>query len=322
MGKPELVFDIVNSVKGGSGKSTIALNLAIHHSVKNTVAYIIDLDLRGTSWVPNYSSFFEGKEHIDKWQYLHAKNPHQSLLYNEPNWSMLFRTFMVNIGANDNRRIHVCVADPEANGEIDDPRADFLCYAVIKIIELICAENTDKECIHIIFDMPPSYERHAERVIEKVLLDTNSILYQQGKADISINMYMVCALTPAHFTQNFVYLESFLNKGNYSSLLLEFIREGKFKISILGNDVTGITSIDSSTSDTLMRSINENCAKQIAKISKPFNIKSFINYSGMPIPHTPFKGDLGEWITLSNDSKELPSFYDGFKRAVFDSRFR
>ena len=55
--KTRFHFDVVNSVKGGSGKSFFALQLAAFHAFKGRAAYIIDLDLRGTSWEPNYENY-------------------------------------------------------------------------------------------------------------------------------------------------------------------------------------------------------------------------------------------------------------------------
>ena len=59
--KKRIIFDVINSVKGGSGKSTFSLLLAAYFaSKKDTAAYIIDLDLRGTSGENNYKHCLKG----------------------------------------------------------------------------------------------------------------------------------------------------------------------------------------------------------------------------------------------------------------------
>lgn len=49
--KTKVIFHIVNSIKGGSGKSTISFLLAAHYNEKEkNEAVIIDLDVNGSSW--------------------------------------------------------------------------------------------------------------------------------------------------------------------------------------------------------------------------------------------------------------------------------
>ena len=55
MGVKKIVFHIVNSIKGGSGKSTVSFFLADHFNKREDCkAVIIDLDINGSSWINDH----------------------------------------------------------------------------------------------------------------------------------------------------------------------------------------------------------------------------------------------------------------------------
>ena len=101
--------------------------------------------------------------------------------------------------------------------------------------------------IHVILDMPPSYERHAERVLKHMLTDVESPLYknaQKGEGIYSafepyyVNLYMISALSLSHVKQNIEYIKALFNNQVYSNALYQQILNNRFRVRFIGNDVT------------------------------------------------------------------------------------
>lgn len=267
-----VVFDIVNSVKGGSGKSTVALQLAAFwasqpNSHISTGAYVIDLDLRGTSWRTNYNSMLArgssniGKRYINDLMY--GPIPEDSVF-----WNLKVKCINPLTRLEESAEIPICIGDPEATGEITPVKSDLLENAVYKIIRRIISHNmymkqrsmeegteagNERKAgrgpydeIHIIFDMPPSYEVHAERVITFLLMDKASELFKQlndEQITYKINMLMVYAISKAHLEQNVVYIRNLLKNPGYSSNMNTLIEAKKLSIYFIGNDISNALEI-------------------------------------------------------------------------------
>lgn len=242
--KCQIVFDVVNSVKGGSGKSTIALQLAALLAARNdTDAFIIDLDLRGTSWKTtyekNYSSNDEGNQYINNMMY--GFESEDALFWHLPVECVNFVTQRPSWS-----NVQLCIADPSFNSDMDDLKVDLLESTVYDIIEKIIERRKSQKEIHIILDMPPSYERHAERVVKHLLMDKGSSLFKryynekEDEIKYRINFFMIYAIAPSHIDQNIRYITNFLKNLDYSSALPVFLDHDTFSIYFVGNDVSGV----------------------------------------------------------------------------------
>ena len=265
MGKNKIVFDVMNSVKGGSGKSTLSLLLAAYHAFRpNTVSYIIDLDIRGTSWKINYGDYLlpKGQSHVFVNDLMYD--------YKRKSGKELFTKINVKNGKGETAFIYLSMGDPNIGNNIGQPdvEEDLFENAVYRLIDRIYSQhsNTNKEEeIHVIFDMPPSYDRNAERILKHLLLDVDSTLYQNaqnssGKYAIydkyKVNLFMISGLTPAHVALNRDYVLSFFQKVNYSSALMQFLEpaNSRFHLFFIGNDTSGI--VDLVSHDTVVDRIN------------------------------------------------------------------
>lgn len=266
----KVVFDVINSVKGGAGKSTFSLLLASYYSTqKNAAAYIIDLDLRGTSWVVNnvlYMKRQDGEPVVKTWNYKKANLIYINDLMNDFG-AYKDRGFFVRLttqydtsaaGATAPMKpgtFSLCVGKPTVDEDIDDLKTDLFENAVFHVIDQIytrhCQSSDEIEEIHIILDMPPSYERHAERILRRLLLDVESQLYRNVKGANSegkygfispyiVNLYMISAVSPAHIDLNIEYVKNLFNKQVYSSALNEMASDGRFCVRFIGNDIADV----------------------------------------------------------------------------------
>ena len=254
MGKNKIVFDVMNSVKGGSGKSTLSLLLAAYHAFRpNTVTYIIDLDIRGTSWKINYGDYLLPKVQahvfVNDLMYDYKRKAGQEL----------FTKINVKTGKGETAFIYLSMGDPNIGKNIGQPdvEEDLFENAVYCLIDRIYSQhsNTDKEEeIHVIFDMPPSYDRNAERILKHLILDVDSTLYQNAQKPsgkytnfdkYKVNLFMVSGLTPAHIILNRDYVKDFFQKVNYSSALMQFLEpaDRRFHLFFIGNDTSGIVDL-------------------------------------------------------------------------------
>jgi len=127
--KDRIYFHVVNSVKGGSGKSTFSLLLADRITCRGELAYIIDLDVCGTSWYGDYKHFFVGENHkfINKLMYVPYNS---SYPYNI--WSKL-KTTDTNKKA---RLLNVCMAGSDPDESIyDKMETELLEDTTLRIIK-------------------------------------------------------------------------------------------------------------------------------------------------------------------------------------------
>lgn len=257
--EPKIVFDIVNSVKGGSGKSTVALQLAAFWaSQEDTDAYIIDLDLRGTSWKTNYNKYFLSTDSSNKYinSLMYDFGPEDSIFWH---LSVVCENTLTQTASNAD--VQLCMCDPDISGDVDAVKVDLLESAVYKIIQraFAFAKGRNKKEIHIIFDMPPSYESHAERVIKHLLMDKESTLFKEYyKEEIGpyyVNLLMIYAITGAHVEQDRVYTREFFKQAAYSSAIETLIEDNTFSLYFVGNDVSDALSTKPDSESEILNKI-------------------------------------------------------------------
>ena len=258
--KTKIFYDVINSVKGGSGKSTFSLLLAAYYATKpDTSAYILDLDLCGTSWEPNYSHYLKPIDsspvqdpsqkrvhYINDFMYDTAITSSQS-----PFVSFLPR---FSDGHDEKATVFLCMSKPGVSKEIDELENELFENAVFHLIDRINSRevSTGQKNVHIIFDMPPGYEVHAKQVVKHLLLDINSPLEKNVLKNSGIyefcepyimNLYMISLLSPAHIKLNLSYVYNLMNGIGYSQNLYQLAEktahEGsrRFNLKFIGNDL-------------------------------------------------------------------------------------
>ena len=248
-----LRIHIMNSVKGGSGKSTFSLYLANYLKTNDYNPVIIDLDVCGSTWFSNNESYIQN-----------AKNCIflNDLFYNYEQKSKKEHIFKLNISNNGNPDVlKVIMADPKKLSSMKDETLDLLENTVIQLVdELINPKYQtvhDKEKVtDIIFDMPPGYEKHSEQIIKHMIMDLESGLnqkfyskksfcrvngmqvYKQVDSPYLVYYYMLSNFNEAAYTANLQYLKNFFVYPNYSqnNNIMD-----KTLITFILNDVTGIS---------------------------------------------------------------------------------
>ena len=271
-------FDVVNSVKGGSGKSFFALQLAAYHTLKGRAAYIIDLDLRGTSWETNYGKYIippdptKGKT-IEAWETGGHDYPYiDRLMWHYENykssgiWSKIkvqqFNNPVPDNYGESNHEVLLCFAETGNHRKVDLLEEDLFENTIFQIIRdiRIDEEKTDRD-VHIILDMPPSYEKHAERILSHLLLSTNSPFEDMDEAFCySITLFMMSTIAPAHFMQNALYVRSLFEDRQFSSKIVKELKNVSLRIQPVVNDVTdAIITIPETGRNQIIAIINDKC---------------------------------------------------------------
>ena len=307
-------FDIVNSVKGGSGKSTISLLLAAYCSSnayyqdsskeedkrRKAAAYIIDLDLKGTSWEKNYGHFittkyYDPKDTITLYNYYLESIPISGSTFSSRNsiryhqypffstimkdyksfrsksfWSEIPFRVKTDPPINADYKIRICPASSTSGDSINQIEVDIfentlqqLIFDILDshLMNLDLGIGTEDESsaddIHIILDMPPSYEQHAEAVIKHLLTNSNSELYQKAENNEGpfkenssnnffkpyvINLFMPCAVSNAHIEQNGIYLWNWFQSAHYSDRIHEMLTENRLRVRYIINDISNYSS--------------------------------------------------------------------------------
>lgn len=234
--KVKIVFHIANSIKGGSGKSTISFLLAHYYSriAKGSRAVIIDLDVNGSSWKYDHKindlncnylqDYMYKPERIESNDDMHLK--YQSVEnYNDKN--------------GEEMRVTAFLSDPERNFKMSECEIDLFENAIYNIVKKVINSAKDEEnIVHIIFDMPPSYEEHADRIINHLLVDLNSPLYKKYKGEYIVIHYLICACLASHIQLNKNYIKSFKIKNNsYSNMINDLVKKGKYHFVLTFNDI-------------------------------------------------------------------------------------
>ncbi|MBQ9535483.1 MAG: ParA family protein [Clostridia bacterium] len=300
MSEKNVTFHVVNSVKGGSGKSTVSLFLAAAHAQNpQNAVYIIDLDLRGTSWEHNYIQRLDEDTAKDI-PYIN------NLMYNMHDTPNPFVELPLSIepaaGDYEECSVNLCRINPDAENNIDELAVDLFEDAIFRIIKKIYTDNSNKgKDVHIILDMPPSYEMHAERILRNLLLDMKSSLqrladeeYKDVFEPYKVELIMLSALDYAHINQNTNYIRRLFRQQSMSSNLNEFIKKDKprFRLKAWGNNLTNRQMPDRYTEP----------------ISQSFdNIHPILNVSHHIINHDPsFPTISSGKVALSSDVLQLP----------------
>lgn len=237
-----LNFHIVNSVKGGSGKSFMSLLLASYFQItsdteksedKKAMVCVIDLDINGSSWLKDYNSFLDNngtyiQDHMYSNRVISIEEAKKLKIQYE----------------NETHCIPLFLTNSTKHGELSTCELDLFEHAIFRIVKEIREHDSNKE-IHIILDMPPSREKHAERIISHLLMDVNSQLYKEFKKDGSMSPYRIfhyfmCTYMPAHIELNQEYFLEFVKNISFSDSLNEFIKNSCYKFIFVLNNVRGV----------------------------------------------------------------------------------
>lgn len=235
--KRKIIFHIVNSIKGGSGKSTISFFLADYFNKKQDCkAVIIDLDVNGSSWFNDHKIENFGKNFIQNYFY----KPQE--IVSHENASIVYKfQDKDDKTANIDGRIEAYLCDPNNSFLMSKCELDLFENLIFVIINHIINKFKSDKAVHIILDMPPSYEEHADRIINHLLIDNNSPLYKDFKDEFRIIHHLICASTYSHIQLNKNYLHSVVEEKerSYSNAIKALLNSKNYHFIFSINDLHG-----------------------------------------------------------------------------------
>ncbi len=327
----KVIFDVINSIKGGCGKSTYALMAADYYqNKKDQLSYIIDLDWYGSSWYSNYMNYYENGDNVhflneallDSKKFISKE--HVGILKVAP-YSQLITTY---------DKINVCMVDPD-KVDIGDVEVDLFENTIYLIIKDIIEKNFNSVCskkddekqsknmnkdLHIILDMPPSYEACSNRILNHLLMDQISDLYlllTKKKLEFEVRLHMISAFSPSHIELNKNFLINFINDRTYSSLYEKFNQNEILKIYCIINDLHNLAKSRATFSNNLsmvVDSLNNLKEKKLESIKlKYFSLpySDFYNMNLQTINHL-ISGTSAKFNYVDIDSQSRQAFEDLF----------
>lgn len=267
------VFHIVNSVKGGCGKSTFSLLLGEYWRKKGFPTYIIDLDICGTSWELEYRVGIKEDSYLISNDSIYIndvienyRNANNRNVWHRINFEEVFyksdraSSFMVcdtdskddlikshqkvtieYMPEHSDNPLNICIADPNRNNSLDSYELDLFENAVKHLIETNIIDihsNNDKQ-VHIILDMPPSNEKHAERVLNNWLLSQK---FAHSHNNYIVQLYLMSTMDRAHMYSNLDYLIKLLNKHSITDCTDMLIKNDRLRVKFVLNDI--LSAID------------------------------------------------------------------------------
>ena len=243
-----LFFDVINSVKGGSGKSSVSLLLAAALKKAGASVYIIDMDLRGSSWHSNFDISGQLSNYIS------INDLMDVVAFPPTSYPFVDIPLEVTISrAKQRMDIPAAIVNTNKSKPVDEVETDLFERAIFQIIEYVIVKEaaSSPTSVHIIFDMPPSYEQHAERVLEHLLLNGDSPLmrkFDNPKKEYCsydpyvVNLIMLSAISTAHLSLNELYVDRFAKAKKFSSRVDQLLTKGRLHLLFWGNDVVGTAS--------------------------------------------------------------------------------
>lgn len=255
--KPNFIFHVVSSVKGGCGKSTFALFLADYWSSKGENVYLLDLDTSGTSWKDDYEScIFNSNGEI----YLNDIVK-RSKIYNFTDIWWHLKSNMYTNGNENISNVNLCISDPSNRKEISEYQIDLFEQAVIGLVEdeIISKNSNPIKTTHIIFDMPPGVEKKAERIFKNWLLSQNIAksklhavnLLKDSSCDktntFAVKLYMMSTLSTSSIISNWEYIKNLFVPLNYYNNVDYLINKKCLSVHMIINDLTNIKNSDPKT---------------------------------------------------------------------------
>lgn len=320
MGKKKIYFDVINSVKGGSGKSTVSLLLAACLKHTGASAYIIDLDLHGSSW---YSNFFVGSGSGTRGpDTVLVNNWMEDAAYSKKKDTFAILKIEILAPDREPHEISAAIVNPFVIDLVDEVETDLFERAIFQIIDKIISEEASKgsKPVHIVMDMPPSNEVHAERILNQLLLDAESPLMQKfvdskdSYASFSpylVHLIMLSPVSGAHLDLNKGYFTRFVEAKTFSSRLDEFVSADRFRLMFWGNDaVGGIKPSDTNSYKAFLEALQnaQTDAVMDGRFSNDAKTK-ILPYSPIIIPHDDrIKHDIYSLTKATQDEpKPIPN---------------
>lgn len=222
------VYNVVNSVKGGCGKTTFALMLAagLDRLKESQLAdgscqtdwsnCILDFDFLGTSMI----SLFKGDSDINTWKtdeggsYIYLNERLRGFRSEDKRYIV-----SIDIGDADRRHFNIGFSDPDEK-EKEKYRCDSKCnyipatkfgvfrrgmQNILKPGEL--EEQVPNDVKHVIFDLPPSNDTYANAVINCMFDKRNSVIRKDKDV---CNYFLMMGMDLSHLNATEQYLLDFL----------------------------------------------------------------------------------------------------------------
>ena len=189
-----LQIHIVDSVKGGSGKSSFSAKLCCALNYSGRKACVIDLDLLGTSW---YHLYFKAvsthtpkdeivylNDLVDDFDYYIKTVYMQQINFNFSGTALQVDVILANENENAKRKYRIT---DKAN--TTDISFSFFSNIVFRLIDVLKNSYTD-----IILDMPPNSDPYSDKVLHECL---------RPGFEFQTSVYMVSSLNLAHVKSTF-----------------------------------------------------------------------------------------------------------------------
>lgn len=301
----KVYFHVVTSVKGGSGKSTVALLLADYLLSKGKEAYVIDLDVCGTSWYVDYKFAYkdEPTKFINRMMYQHCTKG-----YGDNVWSKLKVTGAEDGNKNRSREINVCLAaNEQLSHSINKSEAELVehtTYHLIKDAMYGSSRVGEKEEVHIIFDLPPSHETTVEQICHHLLFDQRSVLKRdlvKGDVDYQVYFYLVSpADQGSAFLKNVEYIKNFGTNPTYSESLTKW-----FAWQIINDNHNWVGAFSVNKKDLIARKAKNHLGIEESKDTDNNIGFAFVEYTSFDYKENYVMGD---YVSGTKDSLEINKY--------------
>lgn len=247
--KKQIIFHVVNSNSERCNNTKFSILLTHHYyEKKKEPSYFIDLDWNNSQYWGKYKVNFD--ETSDKPYYI------DELMVDFKNKSKSkYIYWLTSKHLLDKDYIPVCVSNPEPINEIklSEVELDLFENTIFNIInDITVKEINEKNKIHFILDMPIKNNLHSDKIVNHLLLDQSSPLYQKFNfgsykdiAEYKVILYMLTDETLINHQQHAKnYLDNLIKNNSYSSIIDELNRNNKLKVYYISDNINSLEKLN------------------------------------------------------------------------------
>lgn len=203
----KLHIHIVDSVKGGSGKSTFSTKLCYSLIEQNKKACIVDLDLMGTSWYHLYQNAITLNNYANDKRMVFLNDLVNDFEYYK---TMIYDHKIDFVRTIDGKQLSIpvifCNPSPKAKKHFkitDKAHTVDVSFSFFKnVVFKLLLELQEKDYTHIIFDMPPNSDPYSNLILDSCLMVDKKF---------KTSLYMVSNMNQAHVKSTFEWYSDLIN---------------------------------------------------------------------------------------------------------------
>lgn len=230
-------FYLIHSIKGGCGKTSVALMLASQLAVKDRRVCLLDMDFKGTGlgYLLLGNSNYDGIEQPDDFSFWNE-------CFADPTVDFAERMLVWAEDPQKKARFHIAISDPKqqerdkfiASTSPTDGLAVNTAIFRFKFLEIV-KKLEDLGYTDVVLDLPPSFDEYTKGIFQEFFSkDSREGRFLRDNGN-RMMLYMVTSYDRAHFRSTIDYLTDYYKRSRHRHRPADVVK-------VIFNDVSGVAA--------------------------------------------------------------------------------